>query len=140
MITNVTGGGTFGGFSQQYWTTELGNLKYVGYEIPGDGSFAIATSNSIMPITTYIGDSGTMGSYERSDGSTYTITWQLVADTGANAKYITTTVSKDSVGGLDYTATVTSFINQAGTISKQIIVIVYHNELPERTLILTSNP
>ena len=128
--------------SQQYWTTDENNRKYLGYEIPDDEfSNATATSESIMPITTYIGDSGTMGSYKRSDDSTFTITWKLVDDTsGPNkAKYITTTVSRDSDidATLLYTATVTSFINQAGTISKQTIVIIYHEE-PDRTLTLTS--
>ena len=140
LITNVGGGGSVsGGLSNQYYTNDLNNLKYVGYFV-GINNVATATSSSIMPITTYIGDSGTMGSYERSDGSTFTITWQLVADSDANAKYITTTVSRDNDvnATLSYTATVTSFINQAGTISKQTIVIIYHQE-SDRTLTLTSS-
>lgn len=136
-ITNEMANSTSGELSQQYWTTGLNNIKYVGYEIPpGTGTYAKATSNSIMPVTTYIGNSGTMGSYIRDDGSTFIITWQLVADTSPNAKYITTTVSKDNLDKLDYTATVTNFINQAGIISKQTIVIIYH-EQPDRTLTLT---
>ena len=139
LITNVTGGNTTTGqLSHQYWTNDVNNLKYVGYEIPGDGSSAIADSNSVMPITADIGDSGTMGSYLRSNGSTFTITWQLVADTGVNAKYITTTVSKVA-DSLDYTATVTSTINQAGKIFSQEIVIIYHWD-SDRTLTLTSTP
>lgn len=132
-----SGGGTSGGLSYQYWTDDLNNLKYVGYEVPGDGSSATATASSVMPTTTYIGDSGTMGSYTRSDDSTFAITWQLGADTGSNAKYTTITVSKDDLGEFDYTAKVTSFINQAGTISKQIIIIIFHKE-SNRTLTLTS--
>ena len=143
LIITKSGTSSAGGLSHQYWTTDLNNLKYVGYYV-GVNDVATATSSSIMPITTYIGASGTMGTYERSDGSTFKITWQLVDDTsGPNkAKYITTTVSRDgSVNDtLLYTATVTSFINQAGTISSQNIVIVYHDETPERTLTLTSIP
>ena len=138
LITNVGGGGgPVGSLSQQYWTTDLDNLKYVGYEVLGDGSSATATSNSVMPITTYIGDSGTMGSYERSNGTTFSITWQLVDGLNGNAKYITTTVSKHSSDALPYTATVTNLINQAGTISSQEIVIIYHWDA-DRTLTLTS--
>lgn len=127
--------------SQQYWTTDLNNLKYVGYFV-GANDVATATSSSIMPITTYIGDSGTMGTYERSvDGSTFIITWKLVADTDTegNAKYITTTVSSDAGVNPEklYTATVTSSINQAGIISNQTIVIIYHYN-DDRTLTLTS--
>lgn len=139
LITNVDGGNTTtGGLSQQYWTIDLNNLKYVGYYI-GVNNVATATSSSIMPITAYIDDSGTMGSYERSDGSTFTITWQLVADTGANAKYITTTVSRDSDANatLLYTATFTNFINKEGIISKQTIVIIAHDQ-SDRTITLTS--
>ena len=140
LITNVGGGGSTNGglLSKQYWTTDLNDLKYVGYEVPGDSSFAIAISNSVMPIVAFIDDSGTMGSYERSDGSTFTITWQLVADNGENAKYTTTTVSDDGVNGpLTYTAKVSSVINQAGIISSQEVVVVYHSDF-DRTLTLTS--
>ena len=139
LIITKSGSSSAGGLSHQYWTTDLNNLKYVGYYV-GVNDVATATSSSIMPITTYIGASGTMGTYERSDGSTFKITWQLVADTGVNAKYVTTTVSSDGavIPAKLYTATVTSFINSAGDISKQIIVIVYHDESPERTLTLTT--
>lgn len=137
LITNVDGGGgATGQLSNQYWTIDVNNRKYVGYEIPENGAYATKTSNSVMPITADIGDSGTMGSYERSDGSTFSITWQLVTGSGVNAKYITTTVSKVA-DSLDYTATVTSTINQVGKILGQKIVIIYHND-SDRTLTLTS--
>jgi hypothetical protein len=84
-------------------------------DISGDPSFTPrAGSGEPLADTASIGDSGTMPTFDGSDGSIIEESWALTAGTGDLANLVITTVVKNAAEEIQYTETVTTTIDESG--------------------------
>lgn len=141
LLTNTSTNVVAGTLSNDYYTTDINNLKYVGYYTDSNGVSAMPstpTSNSVLPLTGSIGDFGEVGSYTRSDGSNFSKSWSLVDGYNGKAKLVITTTSNDTSNILYFTTVEKRLISQDGTISGIEVIITYHQS-GNRTVTLTGS-
>lgn len=134
-VTNVVGSS----LTNTYFSTDINNLQYLGYYTASPVVTAIATSTSVIPITTTIGKSGIIGNYVRDDTSTFTKDWALFDGFNGKAKLIVTTTSNDTSGNLYAITKITNLISQDGTKLNEEVIITYYHQNGSVIRILTLN-
>lgn len=84
-------------------------------DVSGDPSFT-PRAGTVAPLadTASIGDSGTMTTFDGSDGTIVEESWSLVAGDGGMADLVITTQVKDASEVLQYTEEVTTTIDESG--------------------------
>ena len=125
-ITNTTTGAFAASSSEGYFSSDINNLTVVGSLNITEGVTMTATSTSIIPLTGSIGNFGNVGSYTLSDGTSATLSWDLLDGFNGKAKLARISVFRDFSGALEFTEVDTYTISQDGTVSRLDIRITYH--------------
>lgn len=70
-------------FDTKYFQVADGSIYKI---IDSDGVISVPTSQSPLPSTPKVGDAGTIGTFNNSDGSTTTVTWALIAGVNGSSQ------------------------------------------------------
>lgn len=123
--TNIaTNAVVVGAVHSTYFSTDINNLIVEG--TGSQGVIYIPTSTAIIPLTGSIGDSGIVGSYTGSDGSSSSSTWAIEDGFNGKAKLVITEVFKDGSSALYLTQVQKWLISKNGTISGVEAIVTYH--------------
>lgn len=123
--TNIaTNAVVVGAVHSTYFSTDINNLIVEG--TGSQGVIYIPTSTAIIPLTGSIGDSGIVGSYTGSDGSSSSTTWSIEDGFNGKAKFVITEVFKDGSSALYLTQVQKWLTIQDGTISGVEAIVTYH--------------
>lgn len=107
-----------------YFTKDINNLTVEGTDSLGVSY--IPTSTTVIPLTASIGDSGSIGSYAGTDGSSSSITWSIEDGFNGKAKLVITEVFNDASSELYATQIQKWLISQDGSISGVEAIVTIH--------------
>lgn len=113
-----------GAVHSTYFTTDINNLT-----VEGTNSLGVSympTSTTVIPLTASIGDSGSVGSYAGTDGSSSSTTWSIEDGFNGKAKLVITEVINDASSVLYATQIQKWLISQDGSISGVEAIVTYH--------------
>jgi hypothetical protein len=118
-VTLQSGGISASSSNSQYFMTSDRSFYKV---VESTGTTYLPTSQSAVPDTVHVGDSGTIGTFNGSDGTTVTMTWRL--DPGVNGASILAVSSVTKTGASVTSTEVDSYYLDTNGIPTSISVMV----------------
>jgi hypothetical protein len=134
-ITNTKTGASASSTGTEYYSSDLNNLKYLGFTNISSGVTTASATPTAFPKTAKIGDFGNVGVYVNSDGIKDTTTWKLTDAGNGSANFVTLSTTLNQNGTLNGRITTTVKINSSGVRSGHI----YKIYIAESGITLTLN-
>ena len=98
------------------------------YEIVhGDGTISTSASQTLLPISAKVGDSGADMIVNEPDGTTETSTWRIDPGTNGDAKFVFSYTDRDSSNAVTLTEEDSYTVKPDGSISALATKIYYSN-------------
>lgn len=127
MRLTATGQSTASG-GKSYYTVTPSGYRFVGGSLDFDGTSWYLANPSVVPFKSKIGDFGSIGVYQFTDGKTAATTWALKDGFNGKAVIEQTVTMRSSSNTLMATTIDRRTINEAGNILKFEQITTYHSQ------------
>lgn len=112
-LTNTSTGASSSGTSTWYYY-QTGNLYKI---VLDDGTVSIPTSQTLLPASAKVGDSGNDMVLSSSDGTTESSTWRIDPGINGDGKFVYSFTSRDNLNVVTFTSEDSYTIKPDGSIS-----------------------